>query len=252
MKALGKALLCASVCVFTSLVAGVDSACIDGAHSVTGLVKRLPSGRTLLATRHALCEQDLTVDERRYLQLITNEGDSPRFPTELRAALASSDTSEAVLIWTNRSYLTRATSHYPFLSFHCAYDALEWNRDVWLCYNCAGVLFLEKMPVLRVVGPRERLLLAGGGSEIEPVDAWTNAVFSISSNGIPQLTGYGDLGSVVIWRWDDGDWVIDPRASHPESAYNRARRLWRWEHQETPGRWSVVRTNPGPKQQLKP
>lgn len=246
MKALGKTLICASVCLFASVGSGLDSACSERAHSVTGLVIRLSSDRTLLVTRHALGDQDLTVDERWYLQLIRNEGDSPQFPTELRVALASSGTSEAISIWTNRSYLTRAGSHYPFMSFHCAYDALEWNGEVWLCYNCAGVLFLEKMPVSGARGPRERLLLVGGGSEIEPVDVWTNAVFSISSNGIPQLTAYGDLGSVVVWRWEDGDWITDPQAARPESAYNRARRLWRWERQETPGRWSVLRTNPAP------
>jgi len=201
-----------------------------------------------------LGRDNLTLEEREAVLRVDVElrTTPAHFPTVLRATLITDQQPERASLWTNRSDLRINAPQYPVLATHTAYDAVELGTNVWLCYNCQGVVYLEVISSPGSGAVRERLVLAGSGTELDLVDAWTNAVFSVAETGPPTLTAYGDNGGVLVWTYRSEDWQLDLDRSHPDLARKRASEVWCWVRLNDGKRWSVVRTNPGPKQQLKP
>lgn len=145
-------------------------------------------------------------------------------------------TEFAPLIWTNRSEMRSQSPSRPYLRIHTAYDAVMTSGVVWVCYNERGAIWIERIHPVPSTGQRQRQFLVGSGSEVLPMDAWTNGVFNSVSEQAFELHLQGDRGSKLIWRLDGNLWRLNRQASAPEPISRHAAAS-SYSYEYVGGRW---------------
>lgn len=116
-----------------------------------------------------------------------------------------------------------------------------------MCYKKGAVLVVEQVHVLKPGQVREQWCLTRD-MILDPPGFWTNAVFSIATNRVPELTAYSDQGAILVWVYRNGEWEIDLPRCKPEEVGKSAYRSWSKVAFEG-GRWVLKRshTEPMPK-----
>jgi hypothetical protein len=222
-----------------------------GSETVTLLDKRLPSGDRVRVVWERRPSEDVADWERQQsaLRIIA--------PTHLYVILHTRQCPDGQTIWTNRHFLFDEPVGEGF-STHTAYDVCQIGTNLWLCYKHWATLFCEQVWGRPAGSPRERLELERDNSLFLN---WTNAVFSVDTNGVPILTAFRELGSKAVWRYQDQEWKLDLEASEwkpspmgltAEQEAGMAYRGWCKFRLEGGLGWTVVKTNPAPMPKLKP
>lgn len=199
------------------------------------LAKELSNGGRLEVVYAIIGTNALSGEEIRLLAVADSKGVAVHFPSELRASLACTNGIRAP-IWTNRSEMRSQSPSRPYLRIHTAYDAVMTSGVVWVCYNERGAIWIERIHPVPSTGQRQRQFLVGSGSEVLPMDAWTNGVFNSVSEQTFELHLQGDRGSKLIWRLDGNLWRLNRQASAPEPISRHAAAS-SYSYEYVGGRW---------------
>jgi hypothetical protein len=112
------------------------------------------------------------------------------------------------------------------------FDAILVRQKIFLCYKEGGGLFVEQIPTI-ATQQRERCLLV---RSLSAGNIWTNAAFSLDTNGQAILTAHGRYvrddklasthSATLIWRFEKDVWDLDLKQSKPDAARRVAYREW--------------------------
>lgn len=126
-------------------------------------------------------------------------------------------------VWTNHMYCHDHAD--PLVNMFTAFDATLIEGQIFLCYQ-QGPRFSIAEVSRRTPNASSSVVSRFDLAKIPIVPGWavlTNAVFGVTTNGITTLTARGTGDAVLVWRYQNDDWILDSASSSPERVEQRVR-----------------------------
>lgn len=126
--------------------------------------------------------------------------------------LERSDTNWQQNIWTNRHYYHANAD--PLVNTFRVFDAMAADGQIHLCYQDGPRFCIEEISS-QLLGSPSKTISRFDLAKIPIVPGWavlTNAFFNISTNSARTLTAQGTGGTVLVWEFQNNEWVIKPES----------------------------------------